>query len=197
MAWTVITDATLEVGKALRALTMRNLRDNIAAMAAGNAGAPQIQTAAIATGAVTNAKLSDNTIATSRLLYSTAGDGYVMAYLGQTSTTRQGSAYTDWSDVAVSPIRAHIIGYGVVRVRFQQQSVNTSASFARIVLEGTVIAEWSQSVGTNERVADMNVSPGQRLVIQQRGELSNTNTTIINPRILSGTVALTAVAHSV
>jgi len=49
MAWTVISDATLEVGKALRALTMRNLRDNFAALANGDAGAPTIQAPAMAT----------------------------------------------------------------------------------------------------------------------------------------------------
>lgn len=67
MAWTVISDATLEVGKALRALTMRNLRDNIAAMAAGNAGAPQIQTAAIAASAVTTAKIADSNVTTGKI----------------------------------------------------------------------------------------------------------------------------------
>ena len=63
MPWTTISDATLEVGKALRALTMRNLRDNITALANGDAGAPQIQTAAIAAGVVTNAKLAANSVA--------------------------------------------------------------------------------------------------------------------------------------
>ena len=63
MAWTVLSDATLEVGKALRALTMRNLRDNFAALANGDAGAPQIQTAAIAAGVVTNAKMAANSVA--------------------------------------------------------------------------------------------------------------------------------------
>lgn len=72
MAWTVISDATLEVGKALRALTMRNLRDNIAAVAAGSAGAPQIQTAAIAAGAVTAAK-----IAAGNVLAANIADGNV------------------------------------------------------------------------------------------------------------------------
>ena len=68
MAWTVISDATLEVGKALRALTMRNLRDNFAAMAAGDAGAPQIQTAAIAAGVVTNAKMAAGSVAAGNII---------------------------------------------------------------------------------------------------------------------------------
>ena len=67
MPWTVISDATLEVGKALRALTMRNLRDNFAAMAAGDAGAPQIQTAAIAGSAVTTAKIADSNVTTGKI----------------------------------------------------------------------------------------------------------------------------------
>ena len=67
MAWTVISDATLEVGKALRALTVRNLRDNISAVANGEAGAPQIQTAAIATGAVTTAKIAVGNVTTDRI----------------------------------------------------------------------------------------------------------------------------------
>ena len=67
MAWTTISDATLEVGKALRALTMRNLRDNIAAVANGDAGAPQIQTAAIAGSAVTTAKIAAGNVTTATI----------------------------------------------------------------------------------------------------------------------------------
>ena len=72
MPWTTISDATLEVGKALRALTMRNLRDNFAAIANGDAGAPQIQTAAIAGSAVTAAK-----IAAGNVIASSIADGNV------------------------------------------------------------------------------------------------------------------------
>ena len=67
MPWTTISDATLEVGKALRALTMRNLRDNIAAVANGDAGAPQIQTAAIAGSAVTTAKIAAGNVTTATI----------------------------------------------------------------------------------------------------------------------------------
>jgi hypothetical protein len=67
MAWTVLSDATLEVGKALRALTMRNLRDNITAVANGDAGAPQIQTAAIAGSAVTAAKIAAGNVLTANI----------------------------------------------------------------------------------------------------------------------------------
>jgi hypothetical protein len=52
MAWTDITNAFIAVGKAVRARDIRALRDNIAALAAGEAGAPRIQRAAIAPGVV-------------------------------------------------------------------------------------------------------------------------------------------------
>lgn len=67
MPWTVISDATLEVGKALRALTMRNLRDNFAAMAAGDAGAPKVQTLAIQDLAVTTAKIAASAVTTAKI----------------------------------------------------------------------------------------------------------------------------------
>lgn len=67
MPWTTISDATLEVGKALRALTMRNLRDNFAALANGDAGAPQIQTAAIAANAVTAAAIAGSAVTTAKI----------------------------------------------------------------------------------------------------------------------------------
>lgn len=77
MPWTTISDATLEVGKALRALTMRNLRDNIAALANGDAGAPQIQTAAIAGSAVTTAKIADGNVTTAKIADSNVTTGKI------------------------------------------------------------------------------------------------------------------------
>ena len=63
MAWTVI----IEVGKALRALTMRNLRDNISAVANGDAGAPKVQTAGIQDLAVTTAKIAAGNVTTTKI----------------------------------------------------------------------------------------------------------------------------------
>ena len=117
MAWTVLSDATLEVGKALRALTMRNLRDNITALANGDAGAPQIQTAAIAASAVTAAKIAAGNVlnaaigagqVTSDKLAAGAGEvNWVLArtagattgavgtyaYMTRTSSSFEGTAY--------------------------------------------------------------------------------------------------------
>ena len=86
MPWTVISDATLEVGKALRALTMRNLRDNFAALANGDAGAPQIQTAAIAASAVTTAKIATGAVAAWSASLGT-GEVGTYAFLAQSAAT--------------------------------------------------------------------------------------------------------------
>jgi hypothetical protein len=58
MAWTNISNANLDVGAPLRSVDILALRDNIPAVANGDAGAPKIQTAGIQDAAVTGAKLS-------------------------------------------------------------------------------------------------------------------------------------------
>jgi hypothetical protein len=59
-AWTDLNDSDLAQDKPLRQSIVRALRDNPEGIAAGVAGAPQIQTAAIATSAVTTAKLESS-----------------------------------------------------------------------------------------------------------------------------------------
>lgn len=58
MAWTTIDNSLVSVGALPFATTVQALRDNPVAIAAGNAGAPRIQTAAIQDSAVTTAKLA-------------------------------------------------------------------------------------------------------------------------------------------
>lgn len=53
MPWVTIPNSVFEAGKPARAIDMRNLRDNFAAMAEGAPGAPRIQDAALNTGAAT------------------------------------------------------------------------------------------------------------------------------------------------
>jgi len=58
MAWTTISNALVAVGALPFATTIQALRDNPIAIAAGDVGAPRIQTAAIQDSAVTTAKLA-------------------------------------------------------------------------------------------------------------------------------------------
>lgn len=60
MAWTNIDNALVSVGALPFATTVQALRDNPIAIANGDAGAPQVQNAAIANGAVTTAKIASN-----------------------------------------------------------------------------------------------------------------------------------------
>lgn len=59
MAW-VDLSAAFSYGSKLTSAQMQNLRDNLTAIANGDSGAPQIQTAAIANNAVTYGKLAYN-----------------------------------------------------------------------------------------------------------------------------------------
>ena len=144
MAWTTISDATLEVGKALRALTMRNLRDNIAAVAAGDAGAPQIQTAAIAASAVTAAK-----IAAGNVLAANIGDGNVIA-----SKIADGNVTT--AKIASGAVAAWVasLGAGEVGTYALLRNANNTVSYGQY-LPGTVLAGggWSAAGGSTYTAA--------------------------------------------
>jgi hypothetical protein len=59
MAWTDLA-AAFAYGSKLTSAQMQNLRDNVSAVPNGDAGAPQVQTAGIANGAVTAIKMSGN-----------------------------------------------------------------------------------------------------------------------------------------
>jgi hypothetical protein len=73
MAWTNISNALVSVGALPFATTIQALRDNPIAIANGDAGAPQIQTAAIANTAVTAAKLATGNNERDWVLARTAG----------------------------------------------------------------------------------------------------------------------------
>ena len=65
--WTTIPDDVLEPGKPIRSVYAIVLRDNPIAIAAGAAGAPRVQTAAINDLAVTNAKIANASVTSNKL----------------------------------------------------------------------------------------------------------------------------------
>lgn len=79
MAWTTITDTVLQVGRPIRALTMRLLRDNIAALANGDAGAPKVQNAALSDNSINGGKLINATVDGAKLVDGSVG-GAKLAY---------------------------------------------------------------------------------------------------------------------
>ncbi len=79
MAWSVIADSVLQVGRPIRALTMRLLRDNITALANGDAGAPRIQRNALQPLAIDTARLENGNVTAPKLATSDAERDWVLA----------------------------------------------------------------------------------------------------------------------
>lgn len=94
MAW-VDLSAAFSYGSKLTSAQMQNLRDNLTALANGDSGAPQIQTAAIANGAVTYGKLAYN--AGNIQWHTTTGTIGYYECLGADGTWRQCSSQFDSS----------------------------------------------------------------------------------------------------
>jgi hypothetical protein len=82
VAWTTITDTVLQVGRPIRALTMRLLRDNITALANGDAGAPKIQGAAFADNSINGEKIAVGTTNGNRLINYTVGSDKLISVAG-------------------------------------------------------------------------------------------------------------------
>lgn len=127
----------------------------------------------------------------------TAGDAWVMRWLSGSTVYTAGNplAYTDWTDPFLNPIRCNAVNYGTVRLRFTHQGLGSvSYAWARVVVEGTVVAEWiSQGAFYVDRVVDFAVVPGYRIVVQVHKDPSyptSGGSWIYNTRILSGNVTI-------
>ena len=82
MTWTTLTFA---YGSTLTSTKMSQLQANFAAMAAGDSGAPTIDTAGITDAAVTNAKIGSLAISQSQLASSSVGQGQLKKSTQQSS----------------------------------------------------------------------------------------------------------------
>lgn len=142
MPWTNIPNANLAAGAPIRSVDLIALRDNIPALANGDAGAPQIQTAGIANNAVTTAKLATNEqINTTNILNATAG-----ATAGAVGTYMLAGANTQ-TNIGVNVTRA---GSGLTSTYFSNGG-NILAS--NQILAGTWRAlqqDFSGSYGANQ-----------------------------------------------
>lgn len=92
MAWTNLSSA-FGFGSVLTSTQMQNLRDNLAALAAGDSGAPAIQTAALDGGIVTNDKIANQTInAYTKMAQCSAGNTAIVKLVGSTGVTTSSTA---------------------------------------------------------------------------------------------------------
>lgn len=98
MAWTDIPDENLSPNAPARSADMIAMRDNFAALANGDAGAPKVQTAAIEDGAVTTPKLADNSVTTEKIASGVVAAEMAQSGVGAVGTyamlSRAGSGFT-------------------------------------------------------------------------------------------------------
>lgn len=148
MAWTNIADSIIEVGKPIRALDIRNLRDNIPALANGDAGAPRIQQVALVNLA--------------------AGDVRTAYRYPQTSSVS--ATYVELNT------GARIFVNGTIRVRGNHRAIGGGTSFLLVQKNFVTQAEWSTTSASDVgRVVDLSVAPGDFISVFNRTGGSGTS----------------------
>lgn len=73
MAYTVIPDSEFAEGQPVKGVTGLALRDNVGGLAAGDTGAPKIQTAALDSAVVTLAKMASGSVDTTQIVAAAVG----------------------------------------------------------------------------------------------------------------------------
>ena len=67
MAWTTILDSLIQVGKPIRAVDIRAIRDNIVAVCQGLSGAPKVEDGAFSDGSINANKLVAGSVTATQL----------------------------------------------------------------------------------------------------------------------------------
>jgi hypothetical protein len=193
-----IPDAEIDPDKFLSSTTLRKLRDNPIAITEGASGAPKMQAAGIADGAV---RLN-------HLPAPAAGDTYVIHHFtppGLAINGRQldvlpfGSVYEVFERSGDGSVPPYQMGHrwstnktracqclvsGTVRFRGEHRRPSTGTSFLRVLRNATQVAEWSTSSDWQSRTVDITVTAGDVIMIQQSGDTS-VNSEMRNCRLLS------------
>ena len=92
--WTDIDDPRLAPGQFVPTELMLALRDNVIAALQGATGAPRVGTSAIATGAVTNDKVFNNTLGAEKLQTGSTEVGWVMGRIAASVADSIGATVT-------------------------------------------------------------------------------------------------------
>jgi hypothetical protein len=162
MTWTNIPDTNIEPGKPVRSIDMIAMRDNIPALANGDAGAPRIKTAAIDAGQVTNDKLQPPV----------AGDLYLIARLLPDldmipfGGSGEGTIYSNETIVNGKGFDGYgfcVLVAGTIRVRFDHRGF----SLCRLLKNGAIIATYDINNGNFiSRSIDVTVGVGDNITLQ-------------------------------
>lgn len=110
MTWVDLSSA-FSYGSKLTSTQMQNLRDNITALANGDSGAPELQTAAYADDSVTNAKLGPLAIDTAEIANSAVTTAKIAAANVNTTRLKTGSGNTSGSLSAGSSVNIQMQDY--------------------------------------------------------------------------------------
>ena len=201
--YTALPNSAVNVGGLPSGTTITALRDNPLAMFEGAVGAPRlltnainnlaVTTAKLANLAVTQAKIADYNISNEKLVAPGAGDTYLLrSCLGSTAYIRAIAAYDAWDDPVLNPCFIRAINYGTIRIRLQHYTAGLNTAWARVVRDGSVVAEWSAGGSNviNNQVVDVAINPGQRIVVQHRGSNGAVSSGLLNVNVFSSTLCI-------
>lgn len=160
MAWVSISNTAIDQDSPITVSLMTALRDNPAAIANGDAGAPKVQTAGINDAAVTTAKIADLAVSNGKL-----GSGCIT--IGKFAAPAASSAYTlyyqyiDGDTGSSATITKVITRSGGYRVRV----TGDSSSSTRIYINGTLTYTLSTYTTSVEQTQDLDLSAGDTIAI--------------------------------
>jgi hypothetical protein len=146
MTWTNIPDTNIEPGKPVRSIDMIAMRDNIPALANGDAGAPRIKSKAIVRSL--SVAVGNNIMASNNSVSGLIGNSYVEVY-----------SYTSQTVI------------GSVRIYAEQYTDgNFVGSYLRFLKNGVQLAVWYMASSTpTARTFDTAIALGDRVSIEMYG----------------------------
>lgn len=118
MAYSAIPDSEIQVGAPLTNNLLVKIRDNPIGIANGDSGAPNVQSAGISNGAVTNAKLGTDSVTADKIAANAVGASEISS-----------------AAVGQGEIAPNAVGQSEIKEASGQVST-TSASFVRLTLPG-------------------------------------------------------------
>lgn len=148
MAWTNLTFA---FGSLLTATKMTQLDANLDAIMAGDAGAPKVQTAAIADNAVTTAKILDGTVTMAKTPNSGISQGDLNTSIGEVATasengenhTLPGGEYGFFPQIKSATGGAKNASWGRKISPYEAAKSTTTSYATRIILATNDSSHWA------------------------------------------------------
>ena len=155
--WTTIPDASLEPGKPIRSVDGLALRDNPVAIAEGAAGAPRIQTQALA----------PPTAGTAHIIRRVQEAGFLAGSDSDYPATGNHDKFSERQHLGVT-----VLVPGVITAYAQHRRVTGDQTPAmRVLKNGALVQEWGiTSSSFVARQVNISVDVGDVIIFQQRGD---------------------------